>query len=258
MDRFFLETSQWKDAQPRLHGREHHHCAHVMRHKASDEIKVFDGAGREAIATITQIDRNHVFLSLGETRRSAPLAVHLALAQAIPKGKQFELISQKATELGASEVFPLITERTVVKPGNPGEDAQKKREKWQIICTDAAKQCGQNYIPEVHLPVELTTFLKLIHRSTTDDPLRYDLMLIGSLEESARSLRDVIASFRQDRGFNPRRVLILIGPEGDFSPAEYQSTREAGYDPVTLGPIILRSETAAIYCLSVLSYELIS
>ncbi|MFL6543134.1 MAG: RsmE family RNA methyltransferase, partial [Chthoniobacterales bacterium] len=174
---------------------------------------------------------------------SAPLRCRITLGQAIPKGKNMDLIVQKAVEIGAAEIVPIISDRTIVRLDG-GETAQKQS-KWQTIAIEAAKQCGQNWLPEVQPPRTLPQFFAT--------KSRFDLQLIGSLQSDALHLKQILA----DQPSRPASVLMLIGPEGDFTPAELNLARSHGSRPMTLGPIILRVETAAIYCLSVLSYELL-
>jgi 16S rRNA (uracil1498-N3)-methyltransferase len=154
-----------------------------------------------------------------------------------------ELIIEKATELGAAAIAPLLSERTVVR-GSEDEHARKQH-KWQRVAVEACKQCGQNWLPKVHVPRSPKAFF--------ESGERFDLMLIGSLQSDRRPLKRVLADFGEKR---PASVLILIGPEGDFTPAELALAKSHGCLPITLGPIILRTETAALYCLSVLNHEL--
>jgi 16S rRNA (uracil1498-N3)-methyltransferase len=132
------------------------------------------------------------------------------------------------------------------------EESARKRDKWQRVAIEAAKQCGQNWLPEVAAPVPTKAFF--------DGAPKFDLMLIASLQPDARPLKTVLAEIRADapphRPVVLRRVLVLVGPEGDFTPAEMALAKSAGCRPITLGPIILRTETAALYCLSVLAHEL--
>ena len=153
---------------------------------------------------------------------------------------------QKATELGATSIVPLATERTVVQ--FDARDAEKKREKWQAVATEACKQCGQNWLPSVRPPQTLSH----LFAETT-----FDLLLIASLASGALHPKTVLADFLHTTGAQPSSVLVLIGPEGDFTPAETALALAHGCRPITLGPIVLRTETAALYCVSVLSYELL-
>jgi 16S rRNA (uracil1498-N3)-methyltransferase len=156
-----------------------------------------------------------------------------------------DLIVEKATELGAAAIVPLLSERTIVK-AEEGE-AVAKRDKWQRVAIEAAKQCGQNWVPVVATP---QTPKELFNAGE-----KFDLMLIASLQPDSRGLQQVLADLG---GKKLGRVLILVGPEGDFTPAEINLAKNSGCQPITLGPIILRTETAALYCLSVLSHELVN
>lgn len=169
-----------------------------------------------------------------------------------------DLIVQKAVEIGAAEIAPLISERTIVDL-DPKEAAQKQS-KWQQIAIEAAKQCGQNWLSNIARPKKLKDFFADFSSLATNvSPARThsSLFLIGSLQPDARHLKEVIRNYQGEHQQLPNNVLMLIGPEGDFTPAELGLAKSHGCQPISLGPIILRVETAAIYCLSVLSYELL-
>ena len=159
-----------------------------------------------------------------------------------------ELIVQKAVEIGAAEIAPIVSDRTIVQIDS--NTAAQKQRKWQQIAIEAGKQCGQNWLPRVHPPKKLADFF-----SASEQP--FDLRLIGSLQPDARNLKSILEMYLGQHTDRPRSVLMLVGPEGDFTPAELALARRQGCEPITLGPIILRVETAAIYCLSILSYELL-
>ncbi|MDX2226417.1 MAG: 16S rRNA (uracil(1498)-N(3))-methyltransferase [Verrucomicrobiae bacterium] len=247
MDRFHIPPAQFNLQGLRLTGPEAHHCVGVMRHREGDSIVVFDGQGLEVMGKIVSLSKNEVVLSIQNQSKTPPLPCAITLAQAIPKGKNMEAILQKATELGAHRIVPLLSARTVV---HVDEDrADSKAGKWQHTVIEAAKQCGTNWVPRVDQPVEVKRFF--------DEKPRFDLMLIASLQPDARHFKKVLADVREEgSGRKPSSVLILIGPEGDFTPAEISLAKGAGCQPITLGPQVLRCETAAIYTLSLLSYEL--
>jgi len=156
---------------------------------------------------------------------------------------------QKAVEIGAAEIAPIISDRTVVQIDS--ESAAQKQSKWQQVAIEAAKQCGQNWLPRVHTPKKLAELFSMAWEES------FELRLIGSLQPDAQHLKRILADYSREHKHLPRSVLMLIGPEGDFTPAELSLARRHGCQPITLGPIILRVETAAIYCLSILSYELL-
>lgn len=248
MHRFYISPSDWRPDALALRERELHHAVNVLRLGEGDRAVVFDGEGREATVLITGVTKHEAQLKIQNSALTPPLPCRIELGQAVPKGKQIDLIVEKATELGAAAIHPLLSERTVVKLDD-AKDALKKRDKWQVIATDAAKQCGQNYLPKVTQPRTMREFL--------DDLGSYDLKIIASLQPDSRRLPSLLADFREAEGHDPCSVLILIGPEGDFTPAELSQAKSRGFLPMTLGPIVLRSETASIYALCALSYELL-
>jgi 16S rRNA (uracil1498-N3)-methyltransferase len=243
MHRFYLPASDWLATTPVLPASESHHALDVLRLKPDERIVVFDGEGAEATAQIAAVEGKSAKLRIQQKSTSPPLPCALTLAQAVPKGKNMDIIIQKAVELGAARIAPLLSDRTVVQLS--GSEATRKRDKWCDIAIEACKQCGQNRLPEISLPESPAAFLDRSEPS--------DLMLIASLQPDARRLKDVLAEQP-----SPRSVCVLVGPEGDFTPAELALAKSRGCHPITLGPIILRTETAALYCLSVLAHELFS
>lgn len=246
MHRFYLAPQNWDELV--LIGSEAHHAQNVLRLKPHDRVVVFNGRGREITAEIETVSRNGIQLRKLHETRVPPLRCHITLAQAIPKGKKMDLIVQKAVEIGAAEIAPISSERTIVRLSS-GQSRQKHR-KWEQVAVEAAKQCGQNWVPVVREPQSLREFFS--------SAPGLDLQLIGSLQTDALHLKAVLANFERENQRRPSSVLMCIGPEGDFTPAELGLARGHGCHPITLGPIILRVETAAVYCLSVLSYELLA
>jgi 16S rRNA (uracil1498-N3)-methyltransferase len=247
MHRFYLTPESWNADALILTGTEAHHGRDVLRLGPGDKVVVFDGRGRELTAEIVSSDSSKISLRKLHEARTPPLRCQITLGQAIPKGKNMDLIVQKAVEIGAAEIAPILSDRTIVRLDE--ENAASKQSKWQTVAIEAAKQCGQNWLPRVHVPQTMTEFFQ--HRR------RFDLQLIGSLQSDAVHLKKILAEYFAEHGDRPTTVLMLVGPEGDFTPAELSLARTHGCRPITLGPIVLRVETASIYCLSVLSYELL-
>jgi len=247
MHRFYISPENWNPDAPALTGSEAHHARDVLRMKPAEKVVLFNGRGREITAEIVDLSGAGIQLRKLHEAETPALRSRIILGQAIPKGKNMDLIVQKAVEIGAAEIAPIISDRTVVQVDL--ESAAQKQAKWQQIAIEAAKQCGQNWLPQVHAPRRLGDFFLA---STT-----FDLRLIGSLQPDAQHLKEILADYSNEHQHLPGSVLMLIGPEGDFTPAELALARHHGCRPITLGPIILRVETAAIYCLSVLSYELL-
>jgi len=248
MHRFYVMPENWNADPPVLRASELHHARDVLRLEPGERVVVFNGRGHEIMAEITKVTRKEIQMRKLHEARVPPLRCEITLAQAIPKGKNMDLIVQKAVELGAAKIAPIISDRTIVHLQD--KEAVQKQAKWQQVAVEAAKQCGQNWLPTVQIPRKLSDFFDGIA------PLQ--IRLIGSLQSDAVHLKTVLAEYENEHESRPTSVLMCIGPEGDFTPAELNLARSHGCRPITLGPIILRVETAAIYCLSVLSYELLA
>jgi 16S rRNA (uracil1498-N3)-methyltransferase len=245
--RFYIAPEEWQPDALVLTGGEAHHCRDVLRLEPSDKVVLFNGQGREITAEIVSVEGAQIQLRKLSEGETPLLRCRITLGQAIPKGKNMDLIVQKAVEIGAAEIAPILSDRTVIRLDD--ENAGSKQAKWQSIAIEAAKQCGQNWLPQVQRPQTLAQFFQ--------EYRRFDLQLIGSLQSDAVHLKKILAQFSAEHGDRPRNVLMLVGPEGDFTPAELSLARTQGCRPITLGPIVLRVETASIYCLSILSYELL-
>ena len=233
MHRFYIPNFQ----QPVLPADEAHHCRHVLRLNAGDTVNIFDGCGHEAQCAIAEITNQAVRLNMLAQTSTPALRCRITLAQAVPK-KSMDLIVQKATELGVATIVPLLSERTIVRLD---EDAPKL-DRWREIALESCKQCGNNWLPAIESPRKAMEFFA--------NPGKCDLKLIASLQPGAQPLKQLLPAQM------PASVLILIGPEGDFTPAEISTARNAGCLPLSLGPLVLRAETAAIYTLSILHHEL--
>lgn len=243
--RFHLPPDRWSNDAACLEGEEAKHCAQVMRRGVGDEIIIFDGVGNQARGVITASTGRQVELKLIEWHQTPPPAVSVSLIQAIPKGSNMELIIEKAVELGISRIHPVFTERTVVRLDS--KDAAKKQQKWQRIALEACKQCGQDWLPTVHTP---SSFAEACRREKQEG-----LKLIAAIQPEARPLKAILAEARAS-ALRSRQATLCIGPEGDFTPTEYALAREHGFMAMTLGPIILRVETATLFSLSILQHEL--
>lgn len=229
----------------RLSPEESHHCLNVMRQKEGDYCTVFDGRGLELKVKIKGTEKKIVTFEKVSRNQTTRGEDTICLAQALTKLKSMDLIIQKATELGVTEIVPLQSDRSVAQVDSESADA--KVDKWRQIAIDAAKQSGQNWLPSIMAPVKPKAFVEALPRNT--------IKIIGSLQTEARPLKKIL---QETIGAtkSPRKVVLMIGPEGDFTPAEIGEARAAGFLPVSLGPIVLRSETAAIYTLSTILYEL--
>ena len=246
MHRFFLPPEKCGTAPLRLDGREAHHALHVLRLKRGDEVTILDGAGTARRCAVENTAKDSLSLTVKETITSPALPCPITLLVAVPKGKIIEDIIQKAVELGVQRIVPLLTERVVTQLDNTGAEA--KQEKWQQVAVEAIKQCGAAWLPRVEQPQTIRDFL-----THGEKP---ELMLVGSLQTERRHPAEWISAFRQQHGREPSSAGVWIGPEGDFTLAELQTIEAANARPITLGSLTLRVETATIYCLSFLNYEL--
>jgi 16S rRNA (uracil1498-N3)-methyltransferase len=246
MHRFHMPPDQCRGNRLTLTGSEAHHAANVLRLRPGAEATVLDGAGKVIACEVETVTKREVHLRVVRTETIPAMPCRITLLLAVPKGKLIDVIIQKATELGVARVVPLLTERVVTHLD--GDGAEAKAAKWQQVAVEAIKQCGQAWLPKVEAPVSPRGWLT---RGET-----FDLQLVGALRPGSGHPRDVIRAFQSERGGPPKTIAIWIGPEGDFTPSELDAAEAAGAKPITLGPLVLRVETAAIYCLSFLNYEL--
>ncbi len=248
MRRFYLPPQECKSDLLTLTGAEARHAAAVIRLRPGEDAAILDGEGREYSCRVETVEQKRIQLRILQTSLSPAPACPVTLVQAIPKGKTLESIIQKATELGVWRIIPLLSER--VTTHLEGESVERKADKWRQTAVEAIKQCGQRWLPKVESP---TTLPSLLARAET-----YDLALVGSLQNNARHPREYFLSYEREHRRRPGSVVAWIGPEGDFSPGELAAIEKSGARPLTLGPLILRSETAALYTLSIINYELSS
>ena len=209
----------------------------VLRTQPGDGITLFNGEGGEFDATVTRMGRSDVEVEVGAhhaVEREAPRAVHLLAG--ITANERMDWLVEKATELGVASITPLVAERSVLKL--KGERADKKRAHWQAVAVAAAEQCGRNRVPEVHAAVTLNEWLKQAAAGQ-----RWVL----SLSEGTQALSKMMGA----ADLPP--VTVLSGPEGGLSPAEEATALAAGFTPVTLGPRVLRAETAPLAVLAALT-----
>jgi len=244
--RAYAPTAAADATEIRLAPEESHHLVTVNRCGRGDRVTAFDGRGHEWLTECTDPSKGSAVLRVKEARAAKPRSFAITLGQALPKGATMDDIVRQATEIGATRIVPLLSERTQVHLD--GDRADKKVEKWRTGAIEAAKQCGNPWLPEI---TPLQTFAAFLAAAAG-----YDLKLVASLHAGTTTLKKALATYSAKHGHAPRQVLWLVGPEGDFSPAEMTAAITAGCSPITLGPLVLRSDTAAVYALSILSHEL--
>jgi 16S rRNA (uracil1498-N3)-methyltransferase len=246
MHRFFLPPDQCKGDALSLPDPEAHHALHVLRLRRSEQVTILDGEGGELLCEVRECDRSQVHLTVLR-RSSAPArSCQITLLQAVPKGKLIEAIIQKATELGAHRIIPILSQRVASRLDDPG--AAQKASKWQLTAVEAIKQCGSAWLPKVEPPVTPAEFLR---RKES-----FEIPLVASLQPGSRHAHECFQAFRSAHGRPPRSACVWVGPEGDFTPEEVAAIQSSGALPISLGPLVLRCETAAVYCLSILNHEI--
>lgn len=246
MHRFYLPPDQCAAASITLKDREAHHGLRVLRLRQGEAVVVLDGAGSEFRCEVAEVSRQELRLAVKERRLIPPLPCPITLVQALPKGKGFDSIIQKATELGVHRIVPLLAERVVTQLDDTKADSKSAH--WQLTAIEASKQCGSAWLPVIDAPVTPAAFLA---RSE-----EFDLGLIASLLPGSRPPREWLEAFRRQHQRGPASVCVWVGPEGDFTREEIAMAEASGALPISLGRLVLRVETAAVYCLSVLNHEL--
>ena len=234
--RLFVPAARLEGARLTLTDDEHQHVARVLRARVGDRLTLFDGAGVEVDAEIEHVGKRETALVLGAHRSGAattsPIAITLLIA--VPRGERMDLVVQKTTELGVGRIVPVVTARSVVRP------EAKHRARWEKIAREAARQCGRADVPRVDAPTELALAV-----AAPDLPaVRFALWEA----ERARSLRILVgqSDAAETSGRQNPATALLVGPEGGFALEEIAAAEAAGFVPVSLGPRILRVETAAI------------
>jgi len=206
-----------------------HHASRVLRLRVGDAVQIFDGLGNALDATINGISGKHVMLGNLQTFMGQPeSSLHIRLAQAMCTSDKMDWIVQKATELGATEIMPVQTQRSVAKLS--GTRAEKRTEHWRNVAISACEQCGRNTLPLLPAPQELNSWLN-VRRQTPGSKF---ILLPGG------------ASNLHTQPKPQDSATLLIGPEGGFTTDEANVAQQAGFIPILLGPRVLRTETAAI------------
>ncbi|MEW6209166.1 MAG: 16S rRNA (uracil(1498)-N(3))-methyltransferase [Acidobacteriota bacterium] len=221
-----------------LSSQETHHLARVLRLREGDEASVFDGCGREYRCRVSLIESRARLEIISELDDETESRARVTLAQSLAKGEKFDFIVQKATELGVSRIVPLATDHTDVKLKE--ESGAKRLERWRRIAMESLKQCGRRRLVEITSPIALEDFLK-----SSDS-----VMLVFS-ERGGQAINKALADVRDDSA-----VVALIGPEGGWSMDELNRMEESGCRFVTLGPRVLRTETAAIVALTLIQHAI--
>jgi 16S rRNA (uracil1498-N3)-methyltransferase len=263
--RFFISPEQVSGQSITISGEDVHHIVTVLRMKTGDELLLCDGKGAEYSVKIAQINKSDITTEVKARSKRVIRYPLITLGQGLPKSDKMDWIVQKATELGVANIVPLLTERTIMKVRDEG----KRVTRWQRIAREAAMQSNRPDIPQVQQICSYADFLKSIANppsppfvkggSSKNPPLEKgeeggfaspDTLLLLPWEEGTVPIKGIL---RANPGM--KHIIVLIGPEGGFSAHEAEAAQGKGFHLVSLGPNILRTETAAIAVLSMIGYE---
>ncbi|MDO6354479.1 MULTISPECIES: 16S rRNA (uracil(1498)-N(3))-methyltransferase [unclassified Caloramator] len=241
MHKFFVSAEQVRFPNIYIYGEDVDHIVKVLRLRNGDKIQISDGNGKEYICEIIKSDKKEVVCNIIESfdnETEAP--INITLYQGLPKSQKMDLIVQKCVEIGVVRIVPVITNRVVVKV--EGRDLKNKIERWQRIAYEAAKQSNRGIVPIVS---DVMNFEEAI-----EEMKQKDLVVVPYEREKERGIKDL-----RDRK-DIKDIAIFIGPEGGFEEEEIENCLDIGAIPVTLGPRILRTETAGFVTSALILYEL--
>lgn len=245
MTRLFVERPLQAGQQLHLNGEEAHYLRNVLRCRPGDTFIAVDTTGSEFRCCISACSHDEVVATL-EALPPRPVAptLRLTLFAAILKGDRFDWLIQKCTELGVQCLAPVVSERTVVRLDH--NRVQSRMARWQKIALEACRQCGRTDVPTVRPPEPFAHALARFKESSTTGLLLDE----GETTRGLRALRQALTTLQPGA-----ELAAFVGPEGGFSPAEREAGRHAGLIPVSLGPRVLRAETAAVAFCAVAMYE---
>ncbi len=245
MHHFFVQSENIKEDKVVISGSDVRHITSSLRLSVGDKITVADGERNKYFVEIVSMDNKKVIGRIkDEVEKKIEPEARITLVQGVPKSKKMDLIVQKSTELGIDKVIPVETRRTVVKL-KPSK-AKRRVKRWQKIAREAAKQSGRARIPHVGRLIKFREIKELM--------AEYDLILIPWEDEEQISLKEVVRKLKKTG--QGKRIMIIIGPEGGFASQEVELIRDEGAYSVSLGPRILRTETAGIVATTMVLYEL--
>lgn len=239
MIRAYLPPAAWTSARLELGEDASRHIVQVLRRREGDPVQVLDGTGRIAETKIASVAKRSVTVEIVSESRLHRPAVSISIAVALLREQKMDLVIQKATELGAAQIFPFLPDHAVVQWKE--DRSAHKMERWREIAVGSIEQCGSPWLPAIHEPQGLSGVLGKISA---------DVRVYGALGGAPASLKSVLESKSSARSF-----CAAIGPEGDFSESEIRTLNEAAWSPVSLGSLVLRAETAAMYFLSVFKHH---
>lgn len=241
MPRFFVPKENISKNKIRIDNLSQiHHIRDVLRINTGEEINIFDEDNNEFLCIVESIKADKIVVDIKRKQKAIfKKDIHITLACAIPKKGKFELIVQKSTELGVDRIVPLVSQNSIVR--FKANEKEKKVERFRRVGIEAAKQCGRSDLPLISPP---TKFKELLNSFSS-----FDYIFLPNLSSTDRiSFTDAVRKIKLNS-----KVLLLIGPEGDFADEEVSQAIANGATPISLGKLVLRVETAAIVCAGLLS-----
>lgn len=240
MSRFYFDPQKAADGVVLLEENESRHALKVLRLKTGDTVELLDGKGKsfQGFVVGEEAGRLKVQINANSAAVHRSHSIPAALACSVIKPDAMDWMIQKACELGAADIFPVLSERSIVKLAQDKWASRTAR--WQRIAEEACKQCGLTIVPRLSELQKLKDLLVSKHG--------YQKVLIPTLAVKGRPLSVVL------KAASSKSILVMIGPEGDFTPKEVEDAVKQGAEPVSLGPLVMRSETAALYTLSAIRF----
>ena len=243
MSIFYVKNEQIDNKKAVIIGDDVKHIKDVLRYNVGDTLDICDEDGVRYITNISSIEKTNINLDiLDVSDYTTEPSINITLLQGMPKADKLELIIQKCTELGVTEIVPIMTDRVIVKIDDKSID--KKVERWRKIALEAGKQSGRQKIPNIQNPIKLKNMIENISK--------YDILLLPYECEKEKTLKSVLRNLDK----NLKNIAIMIGPEGGFSEEEIRVLDLKNVEKVTLGPRILRTETAGLATVAMVLYEL--
>ncbi|MGV3756875.1 MAG: RsmE family RNA methyltransferase [Verrucomicrobiota bacterium] len=248
MHRFFVTPTELRQPRFALPEAESRHAAQVLRVRPGAEVQVLDGAGRKHACVVDAVEKRQVWLRVERQEFVPGPKVTVEVYPAVAKGKAMEMIIQKAVELGAARICPVVCEHSVAHYDD--DRAVDKADKWRLTVIEAVKQCGREWLPEITPPQSFKHCLPSGEEASA-------LNLVAALQDGTTTVGDRFTAFTEKHAAPlPATVRLWVGPEGDFSTAEYRALAEHGVQPVTLGTHVLRCETALLALLAISQHEI--
>ena len=237
MRRFYADPSEMQNDRPQISGPDVRHMQKVLRHAPGDRVVLIDGSGYEYTAVIESLSRDTATFSVtGKFLSRATSPLELVAAQGFLKEKKMDTIIRHLTELGISRWIPIFSERSVARPDE--KRLAERGRRWEAIAIESLKQCGLSRLPEISRPRPMKELL--------EDAESYDGKVVF-WEEETEPVDELFPG-------KPEKILVLIGPEGGFSSGEIEQAKAAGFQSASMGPRILRAETASIAACTLIQY----